>query len=140
MNAEVFFDSNVLLYLLSADPSKADKAESLMRAGGVISVQVLNEVANVARRKLRMPWDEVTEVLGVVRALCTTQPLTVESHGLGLKIAERHGLSIYDAMILGSALSAGCRTVFSEDMHHGLLIEGRLRIQNPFRPTRSRAP
>ena len=52
--ADVFFDTNVLLYLLSDDATKADRAESLLASGGTISVQVLNEFASVAAGKLAM--------------------------------------------------------------------------------------
>ena len=45
-----FFDTNVLVYLAPGDKVKADRAEALLSDGGVISVQVLNELANVARR------------------------------------------------------------------------------------------
>ena len=55
------------------------------------------------------------------------------THDIGLKIAERYGLSVYDAMIVASALLAGCKTVLSEDMQDGQVLEGRLRIRNPFR-------
>jgi predicted nucleic acid-binding protein len=49
-----FFDTNVLLYLASGDPAKADRAEKPIGAGGPISMQVLNEITNVARRKMLM--------------------------------------------------------------------------------------
>jgi predicted nucleic acid-binding protein len=140
MSAEVFFDTNVLLYLLSADASKADRAEALVQEGGAISVQVLNELANVARRKLGMPWGEIAEVLETLRSLCTVRALDVETHVLGLRLAERHKLSVYDAMILAAAVQEGCHTLFSEDLHHGLLVEGRVRVRNPFRVSRSPAP
>ena len=55
---KVFIDTNILLYLLSVDNDKADRAEMILRTGGLISVQVLNEMANVARRKLAMSWME----------------------------------------------------------------------------------
>lgn len=130
--SKVFFDSNVLLYLLSADPGKADRAEHLVGMGGLISVQVLNEIANVARRKLAMPWTEINEVLALIRSLCPAEPLTVETHDRGRLIAERYGLSVYDAMIAAAALLAGCDTLYSEDMHDGLLIDQQLRVRNPF--------
>jgi predicted nucleic acid-binding protein len=128
-----FIDSNVLIYLLSADTTKADQAESVMKKGGLISVQVLNEVANVARRKLAMSWEEINEVLSLIRMLCPVEPLTVETHDKGMAIAERYGLSIYDAMIVAAALMGGCDTLFSEDMQDGLLIDNQLRICNPFK-------
>lgn len=127
-----FFDSNVILYLLSEDADKADQAESLIGAGGIISVQVLNEVTNVMRRKLAMHWEEVNEVLTLICALCAVEPLTIQTHERGRRIAERFGLSVYDAMIVAAALLAGCKTLYSEDMHHGILIDQQLRICNPF--------
>jgi predicted nucleic acid-binding protein len=127
-----FLDTNVLIYLLSADAKKANQAEAIVHQGGLISVQVLNELANVARRKLDMPWREVNEVLGLIRSLCSVEPLTVESHDTGRRVAERYKLSVYDAMIVASALLAGCDILYSEDMHDGLLVEEQLRIINPF--------
>jgi predicted nucleic acid-binding protein len=128
-----FFDSNVLLYVVSDDPAKADLAEGHILQGGTISVQVLNEVTNVARRKMRLSWPEAHQLLSSIRSLLTIQPITLATHDLGLGLAERHGFSVYDAMIVAAALQADCETLLSEDMHHGMLVDGRLRILNPFR-------
>ena len=130
--AEAFIDTNVLLYLLSSDEEKADRAESLVSSGGLISVQVLNELTNVARRKLALPWRDIKELLSVLRRLCVVVPLTVETHDRGRLVAERYGLSIYDAMIVSAALLGGCRVLYSEDMQDGLPVEAQLRISNPF--------
>ena len=97
--AEAFFDTNVVLHLLSEDPAKADRAEALFVAGGVVGVQVLNEAAAVARRKLGMAWPEIREVLATVRAVCRVEPLTLATHTHGLAIAERYGFHVYDALI-----------------------------------------
>lgn len=132
MSGKAFFDTNVVLYLLSADPARADRAEQLIAQGGVISVQVLNEFAATAIRKLGMNWDEVAEALTAVRALCTVENLTAETHDLGRQLAIRYGLSVYDAMIVASALSAGATVLYSEDFQDGQRIEGRLTIRNPF--------
>jgi predicted nucleic acid-binding protein len=128
-----FFDTNVLVYLASGDPAKADRAEKLIGTGGEISVQVLNELANVARRKMQMSWTETHAFLHLIRDMLTVHSLTVETHEAGLRLAEKYRLSIYDAMIVASALQAGCETLWSEDMKHGLAIDGVLRIRNPFR-------
>ena len=128
-----FFDTNVLIYLASEDRAKADRAEHLIGAGGAISVQVLNELANVARRKMRMSWPETHAFLDLLRGLLTVHPLTVETHETGLALAERYGLSTYDAMIAAAALHAGCDTLWSEDMQHGMALDGRLRVSDPFR-------
>ncbi len=127
-----FFDTNILLYLLSGDDAKADAAEALLSQGGHISVQVLNEFASIATRKLGMTHAEVRDALEPIRAICPTHALTEATHDLGVQLAERYKLSIYDAMIAAAALTAGCTALFSEDMQHGLLIERTLRIQNPF--------
>ena len=128
-----FFDTNVLLYLASSDTAKADQAEATIANGGSISVQVLNELANVARRKMQMSWDETHALLDMLCGLLKVHPLTVETHETGLALAERYGLSVYDAMIVASALHAGCDTLWSEDMQHGMAFEEGLRIVNPFR-------
>ena len=129
-----FIDTNVLVYVASGDPVKAEQAEKVIADGGTISVQVLNELANVARRKMRMTWSETHALLSMMRALLPIQPITVGIHETGLELAERYGLSIYDAMIAASALHAECDTLWSEDMHDGIVIQNRLRIANPFRP------
>ncbi len=126
-----FIDSNVVLYLLSSDTAKADVAELALEAGCFISVQVLNEVTSVCLRKLKMPWQEVDEVLLAVKAACVVLPLTVETHEKAVEISKRFQLSFYDANIVASAIASGASTLLSEDMQGGLLIDG-LRIQNPF--------
>jgi predicted nucleic acid-binding protein len=128
-----FFDTNVLLYVASGDLAKADRAEELIGAGGMISVQVLNEVTNVARRKMGMSWTETRAFLSMMRGLLPVQPLTIDIHETGVGLAERYGLSIYDAMIAASALHADCDTLWSEDMRDGIVLDDRLRIVNPFR-------
>jgi len=128
-----FFDTNVLVYIASEDAAKAERAETLIASGGAISVQVLNELANVLRRKMRMSWADTHEFLDLIRGLLTPHPLSVETHEAGLALAERYGLSIYDAMIAASALHAGCDTLLSEDMQDGVTLSEGLRIANPFR-------
>jgi predicted nucleic acid-binding protein len=128
-----FFDSNVVVYLASGDAAKADRAEAAVACGGAISVQVLNEVANVARRKMQMSWTETHAFLNTLRAMLTVHPLTVEVHETGLTLAERYGFSTYNAMIVAAALHARCDTLWSEDMQHGMALDEGLTIVNPFR-------
>lgn len=128
-----FIDTNVLVYIASGDSAKADRAEQIIGSGGTISVQVLNELTKVLRRKLRLSWVETHGFLSIVRALLPVSPITIEIHETGLALAERHDLSTYDAMIVASALHADCDTLWSEDMQHGFIVDARLRIENPFR-------
>ncbi|MBN1652867.1 MAG: PIN domain-containing protein [Deltaproteobacteria bacterium] len=130
---KAFIDTNILLYLLSTDVAKADRAEDVVRTGGVISVQVLNEIANVAHRKLAMPWIEINAVLEMIRSVCPVVPLTIEIHDRGRSIAERYKLNIYDAMIVAAALLAECKILYSEDVQDRLLVDKQLQIRNPFR-------
>ena len=126
-----FLDTNILLYLLSDQTAKADKAEQLLEAGGTVSVQVLNEFATVARRKAKLGWSEVQEALAAIRAACRVVPLTVELHEEGLKVAERYEFSLYDSMIVAAATTTGCDTIYSEDLQDGQII-GHTRVLNPF--------
>lgn len=127
-----FLDSNIILYLLSADVVKADKAEAIVVGGGVISVQVLNEVTSVCRRKLKMPWGDIEAVLAAVKSACKVVPLTIVTHETAVKIAQRYDISFYDANICAAAILSGAKILVSEDMQDGMSIDG-LIIQNPFR-------
>ena len=132
MSAEVFFDTNIAIYAFGDEGRRTVVAEQLMQSGGCISVQVLNEFTHVARRKLKMEWSEVLLALKAIRRMCRgPSPLTLELHGAALAIAERYGYRIYDALIIASAVEAGCRTLYSEDLADGQVIAG-VRIVNPF--------
>lgn len=128
-----FLDSNVLVYAFTTD-ERAATAQALLQDRPVISVQGLNEFANVARRKLGMGWEEIREAISALRTLCpTVLTLDVAAHEDALRIGERYGYSMFDASVIASALQAGSDTLWSEDMQDGMLIDGRLRIANPFR-------
>ena len=131
MSDRVFFDTNIPLYMLSGKTALAVRAEALVAAGGVVSVQVLNEFASVTSKKLRMSWAEIGELLAGIRAACDVVPLTENVHKQGLAIAERYQLSVYDGMIWAAAILSGCTVLYSEDMRHGLKI-GNTLLQNPF--------
>ena len=127
-----FLDSNILLYAVSSDATKAPVAGKLVENGGTVSVQVLNEFANIAFKKHRRSWIDITHALRVLRAQLHVQALTVEAHEFALQIAERYRFSFYDSLLVAAALQSGCTTFWSEDLHNGQLIEGQLTIRNPF--------
>jgi len=132
MNGKHFFDTTILIYSISSGDPRSAIAENLLAAGGYISVQVLNEFTAVARRKLNMSWEEITDALAAVRVLCEPPiALTVSIHEAALKIAARHGYQIYDALIVAAALSEGCDLLYSEEMQNGQRF-GALTIRNPF--------
>jgi predicted nucleic acid-binding protein len=128
-----FLDTNILLYAALQPDPRSETARALLARGGLISVQVLNEFTAVARRKLHRPWPEVAQALKAIRILCPApRPLTLAVHEAALGLAAELGYTIYDALILASALEAGCDTLLSEDLQHGQVVEGRLTIRNPF--------
>ena len=129
--SSAFFDTNVLIYLISDDDLKAERSDELLTAGGVASVQVLNEFVSVAVRKRALSWPEIEETLGVLRDTLRIEPLTVETHMRAVEISRRYRFKIYDASILAAADLAGCDTVYSEDMQDGQVIGG-VTIRNPF--------
>jgi predicted nucleic acid-binding protein len=126
-----FIDSNVVLYLFSSDMVKADRAESLLLSGGLISVQVLNEVASVCLRKLKMSWEDVDTVLKTLKSSCEALPVTLASHEKAVGLAKRFQISLYDANIVATAILCGADTLFSEDMQNGMSMES-VTVVNPF--------
>ena len=133
MSDKAFFDTNILVYVVGQKDERTPKAEALLAHGGVVSVQVLNELAAVSRRKLGMSWEEVSDALAAIRVLCPSPTsLTTDTHEAGLRLAAKYGLHIYDALIAAAALEAECATLYSEDFQDGQVIEGRLTVRNPF--------
>jgi predicted nucleic acid-binding protein len=128
-----FLDSNVVVYAFCDDPRNA-VAEELLGKDCEISVQVLNEFVNVARRKLGLSWTEITDAVEAITTLSrSVHPLDLATHQDAVRLAERHKFGFYDALIVASALRAGCSVLHSEDLQHGLVVEEQLRIENPFR-------
>jgi len=133
MRADVFFDTSVLLYVITDQDPRADIAENLLLDGGLVSAQVLNEFTAVATRKYKMNWAETEAALVRIRLLCgPVLPITLQIHKDGVEVAKRYGYHIYDSLMIAAAIEAKCKTLYAEDMQHGQRI-GELTIQNPFR-------
>ena len=127
-----FFDTNVIVYAFEKGDRKQEAALNIMLAGGVTSVQVLNEFASVARRKLGFRWTEIEEaVAGICVLLPDPAPLRLQTHVRAVKMAERFDFSIYDGLIIAAALEADCNVLYTEDLQHGQKIE-ELVVHNPF--------
>ncbi|KQV34143.1 hypothetical protein ASE23_02670 [Rhizobium sp. Root73] len=125
-------DTNILFYAFTND-ARAAKAQKLLSEPFILSVQALNEFANVAPRKLRMSWPEVRSAIEDVSGLAVAiQPIDRECNLQALNLVERFNFSFYDALMIAAALLAGSKHVFSEDMQHELIVDGRMTILNPF--------
>lgn len=126
-----FADTNVVCYAFSADV-RSRRAIEVLR-GATISVQILNELTNLSRRKWKYNWQETAQAVRYIESLVSVvRPVDLATHHMGRQLSERYQLSVYDGFIVGAALLAECDTLFSEDMQHGLIVENRLVIRNPF--------
>jgi len=128
-----FYDSTSCCILASDQKDRASAVRGMMQNGGTISVQVLNEMANVSRRKFGMSWEETVALISEAERLLVVVPLTLETHKKGVLLAERYGFAIYDSFIVAAAIAAECDTMWSEDMQDGMVVDGKLRIANPFK-------
>lgn len=132
MSVRAFLDTSVLLYVLKEGDKKSDMAAALLAKGGILSVQVLNEFANLARRKLGMKWEQIEEALAGIRVLCApAAALTIDTHSVALRIVKRYGFHFYDSLILASALETKCSLLYSENLQHGQKIDS-VAVRNPF--------
>ena len=133
MNAgSAFFDTNVILYLISEDAEKADIAERLIAHGGTVSVQVLNEFAAVCLRKSLLEAGEIRHMLATVRQIAAVVPVDISTHDRALEIAAAGNYAFYDCLIIAAASLASCQILYSEDLQDGHKLDG-LRIVNPFK-------
>lgn len=135
MSDKIFLDTNIVVYLYSADePEKQAAALKLIEQNNpVISTQVLSELANTLSRKFSLPFDVVAQAVAEVQEACAVLPVMPETIAHALVLAKKCQYSYYDSLILASALSAGCSTLFTEDMQHGQIVENLLTINNPLR-------
>jgi predicted nucleic acid-binding protein len=128
-----FIDTNIVIYSLSQDDKKQDKALALLVNKPVISIQVLNETANIMRRKLGFDVSVIRVVINRISQECgSLQPINLTTINKALNIFERYEFSYYDSLIIAAALQADCTALYSEDMHHGQSIDNQLIIINPF--------
>jgi len=134
MSDNVFLDTNIFVYLYSEDePEKQFVAlDVLEQANCITSTQVLNEFCSVCLRKLKMPVNEVLQSIEEIKDNCELCYIDIEIIQKALKLNGKYGYSYYDCLILASALLNGCQCLYSEDMQHNQLIEGKLKIINPF--------
>jgi len=132
MPAKAFIDTNIVIYALGPHSPKAALAAPLFASNPTISTQVLSETANVALKRLALPFAETRKLLSTLQSLCRVEIIVPPTLNRSFEIAERYGFSWYDSLIVATALEAGCTTLYTEDLHHGQVIEGKLTITNPF--------
>lgn len=132
MPAKAFIDTNIVIYSLGPNSSKATLAAPLFAHHPTISTQVLSETANVALKKLAMPLSETSKLLAMLEATCRVEIVTPATMQRALDIVGRYRFSWFDSLIVATALEAECDTLYTEDLQHGQVIEGKLTVINPF--------
>jgi predicted nucleic acid-binding protein len=131
-----FVDTNVWLYALvqTDDVQKRERAKEVVsRANIMVSVQVINETCVNLLRKASVSEETVRQLVAAFYERCAVLDSDLETLLAASESRERYGLSFWDSMIVASALRAGCKTLYTEDMQDGMNVAGRLDIVNPFK-------
>jgi predicted nucleic acid-binding protein len=132
---KVFLDSNIIIYAYSnSERAKQGVVRRIIQENyTVISTQVLQEICNILGKKFMLDYDSVKETLRECissnNEVYTNKPQTVFG---ACDIAKQHHFSFYDSLIISSALESHCNILYSEDLHHNQLVNGVLRVINPF--------
>jgi predicted nucleic acid-binding protein len=136
---KTFIDTNVLIYWVD-DSARADLVEQLLAQEAVISVQVLNEFANLLRKKRAMALPDVEALCTTLMDTCEVVDLSLRTHQTALTLMARYNLPVYDANIVAAATLSECAVLYTEDMQDGLNTKvpgpasaNALAIRNPFR-------
>lgn len=133
MSDSVFADTNIIIYSFSNDARKRKTALEILAARPVISTQVISETVNTLRRKFSFTAEQALEIAQKLEAEAIITTVTTATIMSSLKLSAKNNYSYYDNLILATALEIGCVAIYSEDFQHGQLIEGTLKITNPFR-------
>jgi len=131
---KAFCDTNILIYAYSStEKLKAEIAnEVLFRQTVVISTQVINEFINVGLKKLKLTENQLKDAIVELNSAFYVSSFSLNTQQLALEIKSRYKLQFFDSLIIATALENSCELLLSEDMQHGLVIDERLTIVNPF--------
>jgi predicted nucleic acid-binding protein len=133
VSAAPFLDTNILVYAFTEDERTA-KAQYILSRPFITGVQAFNEFAHVMRRKVRRDWHEIERSrAALLRVAEEVVMLDLALNGRAFDLVRRYNFTFYDALMVAAALQADCDTFLSEDLHHGLVVDGKLTIVNPFR-------
>lgn len=132
MPANFFIDSNIGLYILDRETSKFSIAKMLLQQKPNISTQVVAENLNVCLKKFKQTRAFSLAHARSLAEACEVHAIKPSTLTLALSVFDRYGYTIFDSLIIASALQANCSTLYSEDLHHGQVIEGKIKIVNPF--------
>lgn len=136
MHDKAFLDTNILIYAYSEDePKKRSVALQLLDSFEdhvIISKQVINEFSNILFKKFKLSSEQVENVLLEIDNVLPIVDFDLTTQIKALKLKDRYQFQYYDALIVATALENNCTVIYSEDMQHDMLIDGNLKIINPF--------
>ena len=111
---------------------KRSISEGILLLNPFISTQVLTEVANVCKRRFKYEKEDILNLWSDLMSDCDFIATTKSTFEIGINLVKKYKFQLFDALIIASALEANCNTLYSEDMQHKMLVEGKLIIVNPF--------
>ena len=131
--SKIALDSNILIYNHSLDcEEKMLIALNFFNENPVISTQVISEYLNVMRKKFNTEKNEIVQLCSSWLEKCTVQPVVLSTIKFAQDLIKKYDFQLFDGIIVAAALEADCDILYSEDMHHGLVVENKLKIINPF--------
>jgi predicted nucleic acid-binding protein len=138
MSGHEFVDTNIWLYAL-VDPARQSDSEKHLRAARlvgqlshpVISSQVVRELCRNLLKKSALTEEHLRRLIDDWYPNCVLHASNQEQHLLASRLRETASFSFWDSLIVAAALDAGCSILYSEDMQHGQVVDGRLTISNP---------
>ena len=135
MQDKVFFDSNIIIYLYSEDEIEKIKfiKEIILNNTNIISTQVINELCNIFKRKFKIDYEKLLEILNEIENSFEIYKINLNTIKYGINISKKYDYSYYDSLIIAQALENNCSTLYSEDLQHKQIIEKTLKIINPFK-------
>ncbi len=115
MNGNRFINTNILVYCYTNDePIKQQKALDIVNSlDAFISTLVLTELSNTLKKKFKLDWQKVENVISEVNSnfnVFVNKPSTIEQ---ACQIADKYQYSFYDSLIISAALSCNCKTLYS---------------------------
>ena len=133
MSDKPTLDTNILIYAFGKqDDDRKKVAIEIITKCNIISLQVVNETIYVLQRKFKFPNPELEKVADFIKQNFVISDLNINTLDQTLKIVETYGFSFWDSMMVAAALNNHCSILYSEDLHHNQIIDGRLQIVNPF--------
>ena len=133
MTTKIALDTNILIYLYDdSDERKRNISESLILDRPIIGSQVISEFLNVTKRLLKLPKNELMDKANKLFRVCEIVSMNQMTITKAKDLIIKYDFQLFDSLIVASALQSNCTVLYSEDLHHNLLVENQLRIINPF--------